>query len=102
MTLRFRWDEAKAVANRRKHRISFETAARVFADPFALSEQDRIEGGEYRWQTIGSIEGVVVLLVAHTVDDEDDIHVVTIISARRADRSERMRYEAEKYSQLPT
>jgi hypothetical protein len=103
MTLRFRWDEAKAVANQRKHRISFETAARVFADPFALSDQDRIEGDEYRWQTIGSIEGVVVLLVAHTVDDEDDgIQVITIISARRADRSERMRYETEKYRHLRT
>jgi hypothetical protein len=101
MTLRFRWDEAKAVANRRKHRISIEMAARVFADPFALSDQDRIEGGEYRWQTIGSIEGVVVLLVAHTVDDENhDIPVITIISARRADRSERMRYETEKYRHL--
>ena len=46
MTLRFTWDEAKAAANRRKHRVSFETAVRVFADPFALSEQDRVEGGE--------------------------------------------------------
>ena len=103
MTLRFRWDEAKAAANERKHRIRFETAARVFADPFALSEQDRIEGGEYRWQTIGSIEGLVVLLVAHAVNDEDEgTHVITIISARRADRSERMRYETEKYRHLRT
>jgi uncharacterized DUF497 family protein len=39
MTLRFRWNEAKAAANKRKHRISFETAARVFADPFALSDR---------------------------------------------------------------
>jgi uncharacterized DUF497 family protein len=45
MTLRFRWDESKAAANKRKHRISFDTAVRVFADPFAFSEQDRIEGG---------------------------------------------------------
>jgi uncharacterized DUF497 family protein len=94
MTLRFRWDEAKAAGNQRKHRISFETAARVFADPFALSEQDRIEGGEYRWQTIGSVGGVLVLLVAHAVNDEEDgTEVINIISARRADRPERMRYE---------
>ncbi len=35
-------------ANRRKHGVGFEKAARVFADPFALSEQDRIEDGERR------------------------------------------------------
>jgi uncharacterized DUF497 family protein len=34
------------VANKRKHGVDFETALRVFADPFALSEQDRIEEGE--------------------------------------------------------
>src|SRR4051812_48242676 len=44
MRVRFEWDLDKAEANRRKHKVSFETALRVFADPFALSEQDRIEG----------------------------------------------------------
>ncbi len=44
MDIRFEWDPAKAEANLRKHGVSFETAARVFSDPFALSEQDRIEG----------------------------------------------------------
>ena len=39
---------------------------RAFADPFALTEQDRIEGGEARWQTLGMVEGRVPLLVAHT------------------------------------
>lgn len=103
MTLRFRWDGAKAASNLRKHRVSFETAAHVFADPFAFSEQDRIEGGEYRWQTIGSIQGAWVLLVAHTVDDEQaGTQVITIIPARRANRSERMRYEKEKYRHLRT
>ena len=52
---RFVWDEAKARANLRKHRVSFQTAARVFADPHALTVQERIEGGEYRWQTLGRV-----------------------------------------------
>jgi uncharacterized DUF497 family protein/uncharacterized protein (DUF4415 family) len=69
----FEWDEAKAISNQRKHGISFEYAVHVFEDPFALVEQDRIEGGEYRWQTLGLVEGVILLLVAHTVqDDEED------------------------------
>ena len=52
-------------------RLAFETAVRVFDDPYGLSVQDRIVDGEARWQTIGLIEGVVVLLVAHTVCDDD-------------------------------
>jgi len=103
MPLRFTWDEAKAASNRTKHKVSFEVAARVFLDPFALSEQDRIEGGEYRWRTIGAVEGVVVLLVAHTVhNDEDGTEIIRIISARRPERSERRRYEEEKHRQLRT
>jgi uncharacterized protein len=100
MTLRFTWDPRKAANNKRKHGVSFETAVRVFADPFALSDQDRIEHGEYRWQTIGSVEGEVVLLVAHTVEDDDGTELIQIISARRAERHERRRYEQEKYSNL--
>ena len=98
MPLRFTWDEAKAATNRAKHKISFDTAARVFLDPFALSEQDRTEDGEYRWRTIGSVDGVAILLVAHiTHDEEDGTESVRIISARRAKQSERRRYEEEKY-----
>ncbi len=97
MTLRFTWDDTKAAINHRKHHISFDTAALVFADPFALSEQDRVEAGEYRWQTIGAIDGVRIVLVAHTVRDEDGTEVIHLISARAATRSERRRYEQERY-----
>jgi hypothetical protein len=75
--------------------VSFPTATRVFSDPYALVEQDRIENGEERWQTIGIVDGVVMLLVAHTVRQQDEIEVIRIISARRADRRERRRYEEE-------
>ncbi|QEE09238.1 BrnT family toxin [Bartonella kosoyi] len=96
MKIRFEWDEAKAKINLRKHRVSFEIAARVFADPFAMVKQDRIENGEYRWQTLGLVDGFLLLLVAHTVhDDKDGIEVIRIISARRANLKERKRYEEE-------
>ncbi len=91
---RFEWDTAKAKANLKKHRVSFETAARVFADPFAVTTQDRIEDDEYRWQTVGLVDGVVLLLVAHTHrEGEDGNEVIRIISARRADPKERRSYE---------
>lgn len=95
MATRFEWDEDKAMANVRKHRVSFETATLVFADPFALTDQDRIEAGELRWQTLGMAQGVLLLLVAHTIRDEAADEVVRIISARQANRRERKRYEEE-------
>ena len=98
MERRFEWDAAKAEINLHKHRVSFEAAVHVFADPFALVEQDRIENGEHRWQTLGIAEGYLLLLVAHTVwDDEDGAEVIRIISARRAEPKERKRYE-QNYS----
>jgi len=93
MKLRFEWDPAKAASNLSKHRVSFEMAVRAFFDPFALVEQDRIEGGERRWQTLGMVDGVVLLLVAHTVREEGDIEVIRIIAARRAEPRERRNYE---------
>ena len=95
MTTRFEWDADKAASNLQKHHVRFETAARVVADPFAISAQDRIEAGEYRWQTLGIVDGVLLLLVAHTVQDDDGIEVIRIISARRAEPKERKRYEQE-------
>ncbi len=99
MSTRFEWDLAKAAINLRKHAISFDIALRVFADPFALTEQVRIEGDEQRWQTLGIVEGYLLLVVAHTVRDyEEDgqpIEIIRIISARAADRKERRRYEQE-------
>jgi uncharacterized DUF497 family protein len=99
MKIRFEWDPTKADLNLRKHGVSYDTALRVFADPLARMEQDRIEGGEQRWQTLGMVEGFLLLLVAHTIRDEDEdghsVEVVRIISARMADRKERRRYEQE-------
>ena len=90
----FEWDDHKADLNFRKHGIRFEDAARVFDDPLALSVQDRIEHGEQRWQTLGMVGGCAVLLVAHTLQLEDEgAEIIRIISARRADRHERHHYE---------
>ena len=94
MTTRFEWDNAKAQSNLRKHRVAFDDAIAVFTDPFAMMSQDRIEGGELRWQTLGMVGGCLVLLVAHTVGEDDDgAEIIRIISARAADRKERKRYE---------
>ena len=92
--MRFEWDPAKAATNLAKHGVAFEDAARMFDDPLQRSRQDRTEGGELRWQTLGMAGGMLdLLLVAHTWREDDDEEVIRIISARAANRRERRDYE---------
>ena len=71
----------------------------MFQDPLHVSVQDRIEGGEQRWQTLGAVQSFVILVVAHTLTEEDadggSVEVIRIISARRATPRERRCYENE-------
>lgn len=86
--MEFAWDERKNRVNQRKHCISFETAVLVFDDPHHLTTQDRDVESEARWRTIGMVNGLHVLLVAHTVSED----VIRIISARKATPRERSIY----------
>jgi uncharacterized DUF497 family protein len=95
--MRILWDRNKNIRNQAKHKVSFEVASIVFEDPFHLSRIDRIVDGEVRWQTIGMVGGVLLLLVAHTWEDTDGEIDVRIISARKADTHERKRYEEETH-----
>ena len=89
--MRFEWDEDKNLRNLAKHHIGFDTARSVFEDPQALNIQDRIVEGEERWQTLGMISGIVII-VAHTWQDEDGDEVIRLISARKATAGERRAY----------
>jgi uncharacterized DUF497 family protein len=95
--LRWTWDEEKNRRNRRVHGLSFETAALVFDHPLAASRPDH-SAGEERWQTIGMIDGVIVLLV-HTWPESDSSgeEVGRIISARKATVHERKAYEEDRF-----
>lgn len=101
--MRFEWDESKNQSNLAKHHVSFDTARLVFDDPLALSRLDRtVESGgeiEERWQTLGLVAGVVVLLVAHLwrEGEEPDEEVIRIISARKATAAERRWYEEQHF-----
>lgn len=95
--MRFEWDAEKNRSNQRKHGISFETATRVFEDPDYVTELDREVDGEERWQTIGRVGLVTLLLVAHTARDEDGDLIFRIISARQVTAHERRRYEANTH-----
>jgi uncharacterized DUF497 family protein len=101
--VRFEWDEAKNLANKRKHGISFEEASHVFFDPLHVVVEDRVLDGEQRWQALGVVKrnagSLILLLVAHTIRDESKtngyVEVVRIISARKATPEERRVYEVE-------
>ena len=99
METRYEWDSTKAATNFKKHGVSFDIALRVFADPFALMEQDRFDEGEQCWQTLGWVDGYMLLLVAHTVWEEEEdglpTEVFRIISARSATKKEKRRYEQQ-------
>jgi len=93
--VRFDWDDRKNASNLKKHGVRFETAARVFIDPWFVMEEDCVVEGQMRWRTIGEVDGEMLLLVIHLLrDDEDDQETVRIISAREAAPKERRRYES--------
>lgn len=90
MTLRFEWDEVKAVTNAGKHGVSFEEAASVFLDPLAYTFDDPDHSiGEQRLLTFGLSQSGRLLAVVHTERDR----AIRIISARKATRHERGIYE---------
>jgi len=90
------WDQGKNMENKRKHGVSFETAQLVFDDPLSVSIQDRYEGAEERWRTMGLIGRAVVLVVAHTYTQKAGDERIRIISARKATKKERALYEEDK------
>ncbi|MFI4935058.1 MAG: BrnT family toxin [Caulobacterales bacterium] len=89
----YAWDPAKAASNRTKHGVSFEVAVKVFDDPNALTAFDQGEHGDNRWRTLGGVAGSLLLVVVHTEEEDDGDEIVRIISARRANRQERIDHE---------
>ena len=83
----FEWDDAKAELNRQKHNVDFANATRVFLDPFRIEEYDDDEMDEERFNVIGIVDDLM-LVVTCTMRDA----MCRIISARRAERHEKRRY----------
>jgi uncharacterized protein len=84
----FEWDDAKAEANFRKHKVRFEHAAEACEDPYGLIELDDSEDyGEDRFILVGrAADGVIT--VVYTERNER----LRIISAREANDYERRNY----------
>ena len=91
MSLRFEWDDEKAVENLRKHKINFDEAKTIFGDPELLTVFDEKHSDEEdRFISVGTSSQSRVLLAVHT---ERTRNVIRIISCRKATRKERKAYE---------
>ena len=92
MKLTFEWDEEKAEANLRKHRVSFEEARTVFGDPLSITMADPTHSpGEERFVDIGCSVRQRILVVVYAERGAN----IRIISCRKATQHERERYEEE-------
>jgi uncharacterized protein len=85
--MEFEWDPDKAEYNWRKHKIDFNTAIKVFLDPWRIEEEQDDHGDELRFNMLGIVEGAMLHVTYATRND-----VYRIISARLAERHEKRRY----------
>lgn len=86
--MRVSWDSAKARENLRKHGVDFADAAVALEDVYALTAKDE-DHAEQRFKTLCMDPYLNVLLVVHAYREQDEIR---LISARKANRVERIRY----------
>ena len=89
--IHFSWDAKKSASNLKKHGVSFDEAKTVFFDEFArlILDPDHSDGEE-RFILMGLSSRLNLLTVCHCERDENSIR---IISARKADKTERSQYE---------
>ena len=84
------WDERKNLLNQRKHRVSFEEAATVFADPLEIMIDDPDHSSaENRFISIGESFRRRVLVVSYMERSNE----IRIINARKPTRRERREYQ---------
>ena len=84
------WDSVKAKANEAAHGVTFAEAATVLVDELALTREDSDAIGEQRFATLGRSGEGRLLVVIYAYRDPD---VIRIISAWKANKRQRVRYE---------
>ena len=90
--LKFAWDRRKETVNRKKHGVTFSEAKTAFYDENArlITDPDHFEA-EDRFILLGLSSQLRLLVVCHCYRGDQD--TIRIISARKANRSERREYE---------
>ena len=89
----FSWDDHKAATSLKDHKVSFETASRVFHDRDRIENDDHSSSfGEDRFIAIGEVGSTVYFVVFAVLDDGR----TRIISARRASKKQAHGYYRRK------
>lgn len=89
--MEFEWDSRKASWNAGKHGVTFDEARSAFLDENArLVADPEHSDDEERFVLLGLSTRLRLLVVCHCYRRHDG--VIRIISARKADRSERRQY----------
>ncbi len=92
MELLFNWDEVKNISNFNKHKIWFEEAQTVWADPMAAEFFDSDHSDEEdRFIRIGYSSNRRLLLVVFC--ERSNGKTIRIVSAREATKKEKKDYE---------
>lgn len=89
--LRFAWDPRTAIANEKKHGVSFDEARSIFLDERArLIDDPDHSDDEDRFILLGLSSTLRLLVVCHCYRSKDN--VIRIISARKATAHESKAY----------
>jgi len=94
--IKFVWDKRKDSSNQKKHYgVSFDEAKTVFYDEFArlIHDPDHSED-EDRFILLGLSSKLRLLVVCHCCKVDED--TIRIISARKAEKSEKKIYEGSR------
>jgi uncharacterized protein len=89
----FEWDAAKARANARQHGVNFEDAMLVSLIPMRWLTRIVSRAANFGGRPSAWVGDVVILVVAHTVREQGEDEIIRILSARKAERKERKRYD---------
>jgi len=90
--VRYEWDTKKEAANLKKHSVSFEDAKQALECGLVVVLKEDLDSGEERYVYLGICRklNVLVVVVAYTSETS-----TRIISARKANKRERLFYETQ-------
>ncbi len=92
MSTQFEWDKTKAELNRQKHGVEFDEAQTIFVDELSITMPDPDHSDEEnRMMMIGLSRTNRLLVVIFTERGRK----IRLISARKATRAERKKYEED-------
>jgi hypothetical protein len=89
--MQYEWDPAKARTNAKKHGVRFADAVTALEDDRAVTVEDPDSEGERRFVSLGTDANGQLLVTVFALRAD----TIRIISARKASKRERQRYEGE-------